>query len=71
MCKYHTVFTPEYRRKIIYNQYRTSIREILRQLCECKRVKIIEGHLMKDHIHMLVEIAPKISVSTVCGILER
>lgn len=56
------MFTPKYGRKIIYNQYRTSIGEILRKLCEYKGVKIIEGHLMKDHIHMLVGIPPKISV---------
>lgn len=70
MCKYHVVFTHEYRRKIIYNQYRTSIGEILRKLCEYKGVKIIEGHLMKDHIHMLVEIMPKISVSAFMGYLK-
>ena len=45
MCKYHIVFTPKYRRKIIYNQYKTSIRDILKQLCAYKGVEIIEGHL--------------------------
>ena len=46
MCKYHIVFTPKYRRKIIYNQYKESIRDILKQLCAYKGVEIIEGHLM-------------------------
>ncbi|BAE85781.1 IS200/IS605 family transposase [Desulfitobacterium hafniense] len=63
MCKYHIVFTPKYRRKIIYNQYRESIGEILKQLCGYKGVEVIEGHLMPDHVHMLVSIPPKISVS--------
>ena len=52
LCKYHIVFTPKYRRKVIYNQYRNSLREILRRLCEYKGVKIIEGELMADHVHM-------------------
>jgi putative transposase len=56
MCKYHIVFTPKYRRKIIYNQYKESIKDILKQLCAYKGVEIIEGHLMPDHIHMLVSI---------------
>ena len=56
MCKYHIVFTPKYRRKIIYNQLKTDIRDILKQLCSYKGVEIIEGHLMPDHIHMLVSI---------------
>ena len=54
MCKYHIVFTPKYRRKAIYNQYKESIRDILKQLCAYKGVEILEGHLMPDHIHMLV-----------------
>jgi putative transposase len=70
MCKYHIVFTPKYRRKIIYNQYRESIGEIIRQLCGYKGVEIIEGHLMSDHVHMLVSIPPKISVSSFMGYLK-
>ena len=46
MCKYHIVFTPKYRRKIIYNQYKADIRDIIKQLCSYKGVEIIEGHLM-------------------------
>ena len=64
MCKYHIVFTPKYRRKIIYNQLKEDIRDILKQLCAYKGVEIIEGHLMPDHIHMLVSIPPKMSVSS-------
>ena len=70
MCKYHIVFTPKYRRKIIYNQYKTSIRDILKQLCAYKGVEIIEGHLMPDHVHMLVSIPPKMSVSSFMGYLK-
>ena len=70
MCKYHIVFTPKYRRKVIYNQYKQSIREILKQLCSYKGVEIIEGHLMPDHIHMLLSIPPKISVSSFMGYLK-
>ena len=70
MCKYHIVFTPKYRRKIIYNQYKADIRDIIKQLCSYKGVEIIEGHLMPDHIHMLVSIPPKISVSSFMGYLK-
>ena len=67
LCKYHIVFTPKYRRKIIYGQYKESIRDILRQLCAYKGVEILEGHLMPDHVHMMVSIPPKISVSQFMG----
>ncbi len=73
MCKYHIVFTPKYRRKIVFNQYRDSLGEIFRTLCKYKGVEIIEGHLMPDHVHMLVSIPPppkNISVKF-HGILER
>ena len=70
LCKYHIVFTPKYRRKIIYNQYRESVGQILRILCGYKNVEIIEGHLMTDHVHMLVSIPPKISVSSFMGYLK-
>ena len=61
MCKYHIVFTPKYRRKIIYKQLKSDIRDILKQLCSYKGVEIIKWHLMPDHIHMLVSIPTKIS----------
>ena len=70
MCKYHIIFTPKFRRKAIYNQYKQSIKEILIALCKFKGVEIIEGHLMPDHIHMLVSIPPKISVSSFMGYLK-
>ena len=70
MCKRHIVFTPKYRRKIIYDQYRTDVGEILRTLCGYKGVEIHEGHLMPDHVHMLVSIPPKTSVSSFMGRLE-
>ena len=70
MCKYHIVFTPKYRRKVIYNQLREDIGEILRTLCRYKGVEIIEGHLMSDHVHMLVMIPPKISISAFMGYLK-
>ena len=60
MCKYHIVFIPKYRRKIIYNQYRSSLGEIFHRLCQYKGVEIIEGHLMPDHVHMLVSIIKKV-----------
>lgn len=70
MCKYYIIFTPKYRRKIIYKKYKSSIREILKDLCKYKGGEIIEGHLMPDHIHMLVSIPPKISVLSFMGYLK-
>ena len=64
------MFTPKYRRKAIYGQIRSDIGEILRRLCEHKGVEIIEGHLMPDHVHMLLAIPPKYSVSSVMGYLK-
>ena len=70
MGKYHIVFTPKYRRKIIYNQIRKDIGEIMHELCKYKGVEIIEGHMMPDHVHMLLSIPPKYSVSSVMGYLK-
>ena len=67
---FHIVFTPKYRRKIVYNQYKSDLRDILKQLCSYKGVEILEGHLMPDHVHMLVSIPPKISVSSFMGYLK-
>ena len=69
-CKYHIVFAPKYRRQIIYGKYKQSIGEILRELCERKGVEIIEANACKDHIHMLVSIPPKLSVSGFIGYLK-
>lgn len=70
MCKYHIVFTPKYRRKIVYAKYKESIVEIIRDLCQWKGVEIIEGTAMIDHIHLLVSIPPKYSVSSFMGYLK-
>ena len=70
MCKYHIVFTPKYRRKVIYNQVRKDIGEILRKLCEYKGVETIEGHPMPDHVHVPVAVPPKIGVSSFMGYLK-
>lgn len=70
LCKYHIVFTPKYRRKIIYNQYRQDLQSDIRLLCQYKGVKIIEGHMMPDHVHSLVSIPPKLSVSSFMGYLK-
>ena len=70
LCKYRIVFTPKYRRKVIYGQIRKDVGEILRRLCEYKGIEVIEGHLMPDHVHMLVSIPPKYSVSSVMGYLK-
>lgn len=70
MCKYHIIFTPKYRRKIIYNQIKKDIVEIIKNLCKWKGVQIIEGHAMSDHIHLLVSIPPKLSVSEFMGYLK-
>ena len=69
-CKYHIVFIPKYRRKEIYGKLREDIGKIIRALCEYKEVEIIEAHAMKDHIHMLVAIPPKLAVSSFMGYLK-
>ena len=69
-CKYHIVFSPKFRRKEIYGELRTEIGQILRMLCDRKGVEIIEANACKDHIHMLVVIPPKMSVSSFMGYLK-
>jgi len=69
-CKYHLVFAPKYRRQIIFGKIKNDIGKILRKLCEWKGVEIIEAEACKDHIHMLVTIPPKISVSGFVGYLK-
>ena len=69
-CKYHIVFAPKYRRKIIFGQLRREIGKILRELCEWKKVEIIEAHTMPNHVHMYVSIPPKMSVSGFMGFLK-
>ena len=69
-CKYHIVFAPEFRHQIIYGNYKASIGEIIRELCERKGVEILEANACLDHIHMLVEIPPKMAVSSFMGYLK-
>ena len=69
-CKYHIVFAPKYRRKVFFAEKRLEIREILRKLCQWKGVEIVEGEVCPDHIHMLVMIPPKMSVSGFMGYLK-
>ena len=63
ICKYHIIFTPKYRRKIIYNKVRKDLQECIRKLCKYKGVEIIEGSLMPDYVHLLLSIPPKYSVA--------
>ena len=69
-CQYHVVFAPKYRRMVIYRELRADIGKILRQLCQQKGVEIIEAEACPDHIHMLISIPPKYSVSQIMGFLK-
>ena len=69
-CKYHIVFAPKYRRKVFFGEKKREIGKILRCLCEWKGVNIIEAEICPDHVHMLVEIPPKIAVSSFMGYLK-
>ena len=69
-CKYHVVFIPKYRKKALYGALRQQLGEVLRQLAMQRESRIEEGHLMRDHVHMLVSIPPKYSVSQVVGYLK-
>ena len=69
-CKYHIVFAPKYRRQAIYGKIKVDIGKILRMLCQRKEIEIIEAELCKDHVHMLIRIPPKYSVSSIVGYLK-
>ena len=69
-CKYHIVFIPKYRKKALYGALRQQLGDLLRQLAMQRESRIEEGHLMRDHVHMLVSIPPKYSVSQVVGYLK-
>ena len=69
-CKYHIVFAPKYRRQVIYRKIKQDIGKILRQLCDLKKVEILEAEACPDHIHMLVSIPPNLSVSQFMGYLK-
>ena len=69
-CQYHIVFTPKYRRKAIFGKIRSDIGKYLRRLCEYKGVEIVEATTCSDHVHMLVKIPPKLSISSFMGYLK-
>lgn len=69
-CQYHIVFAPKFRRQVIYREIKVDIGKILRQLCQQKGVEIIEAELCPDHVHMLLSIPPKYSVSQIMGYLK-
>ena len=69
-CQYHVVFAPKYRRLMIYGEIKVDIGKILRQLCQQKGIEIIEAQLCTDHVHMLISIPPKYSVSQIMGYLK-
>jgi putative transposase len=69
-CKYHVVFIPKYRKKTIYGNVRNNLGAVFHELARQKECKILEGHLMQDHVHMLMEIPPKHAVANVIGFLK-
>ena len=69
-CKYHVVWVPKYRRKILYGKYRSEIGKIIRQLCEFKGIELLEPKACVDHVHMCLSIPPKYSVSGIMGYLK-
>ena len=70
-CKYHIVFAPKFRLKPIYGRYRRTIGEILRKLCENKRIEIVEANACADHIHMSIKLPPKVQRGADNGVFER
>ncbi len=69
-CKYHVVFIPKYRRKILYGQIRQELGEVFHRLARQKESSIEEGHVMLDHVHMMISIPPKYAVSQVVGFIK-
>ena len=69
-CKYHVIFIPKYRRRTLYGQLRRHLGEVFRKLAEQKESRIEEGHLMPDHVHMMIAIPPKYAVSQVVGFIK-
>ena len=69
-CKYHVVFIPKCRKKLLYGQLRRHLGEVLRKLAEQKECRVEEGHMMADHVHMLISIPPKYAVSQVVGYIK-
>jgi len=69
-CKYHVVIIPKFRKRVIFGKVRKRIGEIIRDLCRQKRIELLEGHLMPDHIHMCLSVPPKFSIAFVIGFLK-
>ena len=69
-CKYHVVFIPKYRRKVLYGELRAHLGEVFRRLAQQRESRIEEGHLMPDHVHVLISIPPKYAVSQVIGYMK-
>ena len=69
-CKYHVVFIPKCRKKLLYGQLRRHLGEVLRKLAEQKECRVEEGHMMADHVHMLISVPPKYAVSQVVGYIK-
>jgi putative transposase len=69
-CKYHVVFIPKCRRKVLYGELRKYLGEVFRKLAEQKESKVLEGHLLPDHVHMLLSIPPKYAVAQVIGFIK-
>ena len=69
-CKYHIIFIPKYQRKALYGQLRRHLGEVIRKLAEQKESRVEEGHLMPDHVHMMIAIPPKYAVSQVVGFIK-
>ncbi len=69
-CRYHVVFIPKYRKKVLYGKLRKGVGQILRKLCEEQKIELIEGHAMGDHVHLFLSIPPKYSVAHTVGFLK-
>ena len=69
-CKYHVVWIPKFRKKVLYSQLRIHMGEVLRELARQKESRVVEGHLMPDHVHMLISIPPKYAVASVVGYIK-
>ena len=69
-CKYHVIFIPKYRRKALYGELRQHLGEVFRKLAEQRESRVEEGHLMLDHVHMMLSIPPKYAVSQVVGYMK-
>ena len=69
-CRYHVVFIPKYRKRLIFGQLRVGIGKILRQLCDQRGIELVEGHALADHVHLCLSVPPKYSVANTVGFLK-